>query len=307
MANRAVNSRLGVRVKETDVENSLPPISELLAQQDRKVYHYENLSGERVNVDLEPLVHRDLMRLPLPIDREGYCLENKTPRYWFTGLADWLNVQEAVQRFGSGSRERLRVLDFGCASGRFLRHVWQDRREWIADIWGCDYSPQNVDWCQRYLEPEIKVILNHEVPHLPFADGYFDLITAFSVFTHIDQLADAWLLELRRITRPGGLLYITFANQATWNKVLGRAQEFKWLQKANKFSVNSIVVDEQLFASPMPAERIAWQMNDDPVYNKNVWFTDEYVHRHWGRFLNVREIVDCGHLSYQSVAILQVP
>jgi hypothetical protein len=29
---------------------------------------------------------------------------------------------------------------------------------------------------------------------LPFRDGQFDLITAFSVFTHIDALEIAWLL-----------------------------------------------------------------------------------------------------------------
>ena len=46
-------------------------------------------------------------------------------------------------------------------------------------------------------------------PHLPFEDKYFDVIYCGSVFTHMDDLADAWLLELKRITRPSGRTYIT--------------------------------------------------------------------------------------------------
>jgi SAM-dependent methyltransferase len=52
-------------------------------------------------------------------------------------------------------------------------------------------------------------------PHLPFEDGYFDLIYAGSVFTHIADLADAWFLELKRIVRPGGRLYITVHDKHT--------------------------------------------------------------------------------------------
>ena len=47
------------------------------------------------------------------------------------------------------------------------------------------------------------------VPHVPFEDSSFDLVFSGSVFTHIDDLADAWFLELRRVLKPGGLLYFT--------------------------------------------------------------------------------------------------
>jgi ubiquinone/menaquinone biosynthesis C-methylase UbiE len=41
------------------------------------------------------------------------------------------------------------------------------------------------------------------------------MIYAGSVFTHIDDLADAWLLELRRIVKPNGRLYITIHDNHT--------------------------------------------------------------------------------------------
>lgn len=35
------------------------------------------------------------------------------------------------------------------------------------------------------------------------------MVFAGSVFTHISEMEEAWLLELRRVTRPGGVLYVT--------------------------------------------------------------------------------------------------
>ena len=53
------------------------------------------------------------------------------------------------------------------------------------------------------------------MPHLPFEDRYFDLIYCGSVFTHIDDLTDAWLLELRRVLSPQGRLYLTIHDRHT--------------------------------------------------------------------------------------------
>jgi SAM-dependent methyltransferase len=47
------------------------------------------------------------------------------------------------------------------------------------------------------------------VPHLPFEDRSFGLVYCGSLFTHIDDLAEAWFLELHRILRPGGRLYFS--------------------------------------------------------------------------------------------------
>ena len=57
--------------------------------------------------------------------------------------------------------------------------------------------------------------VNTTLPHLLFADGYFRFSYAGSVFTHIDDFADAWFLELRRITRAGGHLYVTIHDDHT--------------------------------------------------------------------------------------------
>ena len=61
----------------------------------------------------------------------------------------------------------------------------------------------------RNLTPEFHFITNTTEPHLPFEDKHFDLVYCGSVFTHIMDLPDAWFLELRRVVKRGGLLYIT--------------------------------------------------------------------------------------------------
>jgi ubiquinone/menaquinone biosynthesis C-methylase UbiE len=48
--------------------------------------------------------------------------------------------------------------------------------------------------------------VNTILPHLPFEDRSFDVVYAGSVFTHIDDLAQTWFLELRRVLHAGGML-----------------------------------------------------------------------------------------------------
>lgn len=122
-----------------------------------------------------------------------------------------------------------RILDFGCASGRILREL-ADLSD-ICEIWGMDISADCIAWCQQNMSPPFHFFVGTTLPHLPFEDRYFDLIYAGSVFTHIDDLADAWLLELRRILKPGGLAFITIQEQYIFDKI----QEFPelWLSNNN--------------------------------------------------------------------------
>ncbi|MEZ5881798.1 MAG: methyltransferase domain-containing protein [Nitratireductor sp.] len=50
-------------------------------------------------------------------------------------------------------------------------------------------------------------------------DNYFDLVTAFSVFTHIDVFETAFVAEIRRILKPGGLACLTVLDNSTWTSL----------------------------------------------------------------------------------------
>ena len=56
-----------------------------------------------------------------------------------------------------------------------------------------------------------------EMPPLPYSDEAFDVIYCISVFTHLDDAhTRAWLRELKRVLRPGGVLLLTIHGEQVW-------------------------------------------------------------------------------------------
>lgn len=118
-------------------------------------------------------------------------------------------VEESGLAFAAGDR----ILDLGCGSGRMIRHLLPLSGN--CEIWGLDISAEHILWCQRNLSPPFHFATTTKVPHLPFGDSSFRFIYCGSLFTHIDDLADAWLLELRRLLAPDGRLYLTLHDERT--------------------------------------------------------------------------------------------
>jgi ubiquinone/menaquinone biosynthesis C-methylase UbiE len=115
------------------------------------------------------------------------------------------------------SWEGRRVLDFGCGSGRLLRQFLDEAR--LAEFHGSDIDEEVVSWTRSHLCPPIaNVRVNSGKPPLDYPDDHFDLVMALSVFTHIADGWSDWLLEIRRVLKPGGLLIATFLDSmcARW-------------------------------------------------------------------------------------------
>ena len=106
-----------------------------------------------------------------------------------------------------------RLLDLGCGAGRMIRHLTPLAQ--TCEIWGADISAEHILWCQRNLSPPFHFLTSTKVPHLPFRDASFRFIYGGSLFTHIDDMARAWLLELRRLLRDDGFAYLTIHDEQT--------------------------------------------------------------------------------------------
>ena len=115
-------------------------------------------------------------------------------------------VRDLLREDGAAIEELGAVLDFGCGCGRVLRH-WAGLER--TRVYGCDIDSRMIDWCVANL-PFAETTVNELAPPLPYEDATFDLLYAFSVFTHLSQeLQHAWIDEARRVLRPGGHLLIS--------------------------------------------------------------------------------------------------
>jgi SAM-dependent methyltransferase len=134
---------------------------------------------------------------------------------------------------------RSHVMDFGCGWGRFGRMFLHDVPG--SNIWLVDTLNQALDVCRETGVPGHRVRVE-PMPPSPLPSNQFDLVFAFSVFSHLSPMAHlAWRTELSRSMKPGGLAFITtqarwFLDECVRYREHPELQSHKWHEKlANSF------------------------------------------------------------------------
>ena len=144
---------------------------------------------------------------------------------WFieTGKISAERVRSALQQIHVDPEGLDCILDFGCGCGRVLSHL----ADLKAELQGCDYNPKLLAWCGK-LVPSAKLAINELAPPLPYESEKFDLVYAFSTFTHWSvELQKQWIAELTRVLRPKGLLYFTTHGEIFRDNHLQSARQFQ--------------------------------------------------------------------------------
>ncbi len=114
-------------------------------------------------------------------------------------------VKDALKRYGQGRLEA--ALEFGCGWGRIIRLFTRDVAP--ESLWGIDCMSAAIDLCRR-TNRLARFELTPVFPPTNVPSDTFDLVYAYSVFSHLSEAAHwAWLEELRRVLKPGGLLIVT--------------------------------------------------------------------------------------------------
>lgn len=269
---------------------NLPPICERL-EEVRKLTA-PCLDG----MDVTEFARRDTMPIPSPEDRERYSVGHDA-MYWFTGLCDYLKVlAEAAKNKVTIER----YIDFGCASGRVLRHFAAQSD--IQEIWGSDINARHIRWLCEFMPPTVKPIANHCIPQLPIGDKTFELISAFSVFTHIDTFETCWLAELKRILKDGGMAYVTIHNEDTWASLRTEIDN-----ENNRLVQAMIDIDPEIqtkLSGDMPDGRTVYRFTQRGPYRAHVFHSNNYIRKVWGRFFEIVDILPCHHVR-QSVVVLK--
>ena len=122
-----------------------------------------------------------------------------------------------VTEYEEVTRELIRdatILDFGCGWGRLMRLLYK-----YADaeyLYGLDPWDESIRICREHGVLGHLAISDYVPKTLPFAQP-FDLIYAFSVFTHLSERTTRVVLEtLRKYIADGGALAITIRPAAYW-------------------------------------------------------------------------------------------
>ena len=168
--------------------------------------------------------------------------------------------------------------DFGGSTGRVFRHFYFQSTDWR--VWSSDFKMTSVEWNLANFPSAITVFQGMYFPFLPIEDRTFDLVSAMSVFTHIDEIETSWLLELRRIMKPGGIAIATIHNEDTW---LNMPPELR--EAIEKHSPELAALPEL-----PPGRSVSNFCLDDP-YRCNIFHSNDYIRTQWSRVFNVKEII----------------
>ncbi|MQP64232.1 methyltransferase domain-containing protein [Niveispirillum sp. SYP-B3756] len=107
---------------------------------------------------------------------------------------------------------------------KFFETYWRSDFSKVLELGACnvngalrDFRPEGSDWCGMDLGPGNGVDVVADDPYVyPFEDGSFDIVVSSSCYEH-DQFFWLTFLEMLRVTREGGFLYINVPSNGAYH------------------------------------------------------------------------------------------
>lgn len=159
------------------------------------------------------LNRRHLGNLPLPSEELRLHVGARTTEANF--LAQGAASSERVVAL-FGQEPAGPVLDWGCGSGRTWRWL-QLFPAWRDAYHGVDVDAEAVEWLRGIGARNLKTCSDE--PALPYDDGTFEGLFAFSVLTHIPPANHRhWYREIARVLRVGGRAFLTTQGERVVNE-----------------------------------------------------------------------------------------
>jgi 2-polyprenyl-3-methyl-5-hydroxy-6-metoxy-1,4-benzoquinol methylase len=130
------------------------------------------------------------------------------------------------------------VLDYGCGWGRLLRLMYAFTPP--SNLYGCDPWQRSITLCREAGISANLAACDYLPKRMPF-DQKFDLIYAFSVFTHLSRnTADTVLAAMRKSIKPDGLVVLTVRPISYWwvhqGQIFIGAEKMQNLHRANEYA-----------------------------------------------------------------------
>ena len=228
--------------------------------------------------------------VPPPEVRPGYS-PHDDQYYLEWGKRDHDLIVELIKKHGD-YRPNMAIFDWGCASGRVLRHFHAEHKHLGWKLFGTDIQSYLVEWIRQNFPPKFNVICGTTVPHLPYKDDSLDVVYGISVLTHTKYLWDFWLTEFKRVLKPGGLCIQTVQCEAAWEFYHKHKNE-GWVQDGHPSS---------MLEKP--------KMRDDyffygDVFISQIFFKEECLKCYYGRIMTVVEFLPPPEPGYQNWIVMR--
>ena len=224
--------------------------------------------GIPVRLLSEPLV------LPAIEDRMGYAADDQEYLSW--GRDDRNHILDCIKKHGK-IQNNMAILDFGCSTGRVIRHFLPNIEQENWSVYGVDIQARTIQWLRENFPSQFQVFTCTTLPHLPFEDNSLDVIYGISVFTHTKYLWDMWLMELRRCLKPNGLLIQTIHSEDAW-EFYANNKNLPWVKESQSSQMieQNHMTKEYFYYGDISVSQVFWKKKIAELY--------------WSRYFDVLEI-----------------
>ena len=264
MLSNTINSLLspvGLRVSRIDNQESQYWAAELAYwEQELRTFYREQYC-----LDLHPL-QTDPSVVPPPELAGLIQFQNKAHKtgYFATGYRTTLLYQRELQELGHSPQRMNAILEMGVGLGRLLIHYLPFNTE----LHGCDVTPEVAEWTANRYADQFQIARTELDPPLPYSDGQFDFVYANSVFTHVPNVqVAAWVEELARVIRPGGLLIFSMLDANHYMQFLAHREFDQAIRQTG-----------------------CYEWNTDLGVRMMTFCTNEKIRRDWGGSFDVLDI-----------------
>jgi len=188
------------------------------------------------------------------------------PAFYESGAVILRQLGRAFEAAGCPLERVDSILDFGCGCGRVLRNL--ETISATAEVWGCDIDEEAIAWDRVHLGHIARFVANPTLPPTSFRDGQFQAIYSVSVFTHLpEEFQFAWLTEMRRILRPGGVFIATVHGAHHWAHA---APDLRMEMATRGFAYRTGARTEGL-----------------PEFYMVAFHSEAYIRRYWSTFFEI--------------------